>query len=326
MTVGHGITETDSGFVAREPAWHGLFPVFPDYLTMEEAIVASGLTWEPVEQDIYLPDEYGYRQVDDYKAIIRSDNEDLLSVQQTSYSVFGNRRIFELANEMANETDVQFETAGSLKGGRKIFVMVRLRTPIEVPGDPRGLALPRMAIQSSHDGSGALRAQALMTRIVCDNTSQMADREAKKNNSEWVFRHTKNMDEYVDQARDAIRGLRGQREEYTEWAERLLGVSVSPEQERAFIELFFPEPPGDVISDRVRNNIHAARGEFRAILNSETTPEAVRPTAYGIVQGAIEYLDHVRGYQSGETQFSRSYLNREPLKQRAEKMILEVAR
>lgn len=328
--MAHNITSTDGLFVVREAAWHGLGNIVEDYITdWDSAREAAGLTWDVKEVPVFSrhgsPEAPTYRPIEGQKMVVRDDNGECLAIHNETYTPFSNADLGPLMEALVGEDDVQYETVGSLKGGRKVWALVRLTDPIEVPGDPRGATLPRLAIQNSHDGSGSLRAQAIMTRIVCDNTSHAADYESDKRNTQYVFRHTSNIHEYVEEAKRAVRGLRDTRENYLQWANDLLGIRISPKEEAEFIAMFFPEPPADVISDRVRANIHEARQEYRAILDSPTTPDTVRGTGYGLVQGAVEYLDHLRGYQSSETHFSRSYLNREPLKSKAERMVREVA-
>lgn len=321
--------EFDSGFFVREPAWHGLGTVIDDFVTdWDEARTLAGLDWDVREVPVFArygtPETPDFRPIEGQKMIVRDDNGECLAIHNDTYEPFSNADLGPLMEALVGEEDVQYETAGSLKGGRKVWALVRLREPIEVPGDPKGATMPRLAVQNSHDGSGSLRAQAIMTRIVCDNTSRMADIEAGRNGTQYTFRHTKNIHEYVDAAKQAVRGLRDSRETYIEWANDLLGIRVTPEEEAEFIRLFMPEPPADVVSDRVRANIHEARQDFRNILQSATMTDDLAETGYGLVQASIEYLQHVRGAQTTETRFTRTYLSQDAMQRRAEDMVRAV--
>ena len=66
-----------------------------------------------------------------------------------------------------------------------------------------------------------------------------------------------------------------------------------------------------------------ARAALRMIFESKTT-EQVAHTAYGLVQAAGEYLDHVRSARSWETRLNRSLIRPEPLKHRALSLAREV--
>lgn len=321
----------DSGFVVRRPAWHGLATVLDEPpANWEEARKAAGLDWDPVEGALYVPaihdmDDSPLVELDGWKAIRRNDNGTLLSVQRDSYTIFPNRELGPLVESLLDEPDVVYETAGSLKEGRKVWVLVRLADPVEIPGDSNGTTLNYLAVQNAHDGSSALRAQKLATRIVCDNTSMAADREASRHGYAYTFRHTKNMDVRIEQARAAINGLRQDRVDYLAWAEELIGIPVDEMQRRQFVNTFAPMPPAkETVSDRVVANIEQARRQIHEILDGPTC-EGIADTAYGLVQASIEYAEHVRTAHTRETHFTRTYLRENKLARKAEKIAREVA-
>ena len=66
-------------------------------------------------------------------------------------------------------------------------------------------------------------------------------------------------------------------------------------------------PPTGLVTDRVARNVDEARMALRAIFDSATT-EQVAGTAYGLVQAAGEYLDHVRTARSWETRLNRTLI------------------
>ena len=78
-----------------------------------------------------------------------------------------------------------------------------------------------------------------------------------------------------------------------------------------------PSPAGDIVSQRVRDNIDRARAIFRSLYLDSPTTQGVRGSAYGLVQAAGEYLDHVRGYRSHDSSLGRTLLRPEPLKAKA---------
>ena len=110
---------------------------------------------------------------------------------------------------------------------------------------------------------------------------------------------------------------------YTELAHELLGIPITPRQRELFVTEFIPMPPQGLVTDRVARNVEEARNALRLIFESKTT-EQVAGTAYGLVQAAGEYLDHVRTARSWETRLNRTLIRPEPLKHRALSLIREV--
>ena len=100
-------------------------------------------------------------------------------------------------------------------------------------------------------------------------------------------------------------------------------VEIEREQ---FIKMMIPEPPAAFISDRVKKNIDFARFDLANIFDSATIPEAHKNTGYGMLSAGVEYLDHVRSFQSMDNYIGRTLLKVEPLKKRLVPIIRELAR
>lgn len=321
--------EFESGFVVRNPAWHGLADVLDEHVSSwDEARELAGLDWDVVEVPVYgkyrpNTDHPYYKEIDGYKMIVRSDNGNVLNIANDTYTPFSNADIGPLVEAIADQPDVRYETVGSLKEGRVVWAQLRLTEPLQIAGDNSPIHT-FASVVNSHDGSMALAAQSGNVRIVCMNTVKAAERESQTKNTRFTFRHTGTINDRVEEAKRVVRGMKSEREDYEEWAKNLLGIHVTEEQRELFITEFIPEPTAAVVSDRVMANIQDARNTVRGYLNSRTC-EGINHTAYGLVQAGIEYLDHGRGYQSQETHFTRSYLKREPLKRKMEKIAREVA-
>lgn len=342
--MAHNFTERDGMFTVREPSWHGLeTAVFEDYPTREQA-QAVAHPWEPVSEPVYrrVPRihqhstdcfrdcmeslEEIYEPIEDSQAIVRSDTGHTLGVVSTTYEPIKNAEMYDIAEAIEGEAkgSVRFETGGSLKGGRKVWLLIRLNEPLVLREDAITATIPYYALQNAHDGSGAFRGQATMTRIVCDNTAQLADMQAQAQGTEFVFRHTVNVKERIEEAKAALAGWREGLREWRLMQEALLDVRVTDSQKLEFIERFIPMPPPHTISERVRNNVVTSRSQLYEILHSRTL-EGVESTAYGLVQASVEYLNHARKARSAETRFKRAYLDRDRIVTDAVDLVREVA-
>lgn len=340
--MGSGITDTDNMFSVREMPWHRLVDPLPDYPTREEAQQIAH-PWEPIEVPVYravpqiVNDEpvTTYEPIPGSKGIERSDNGDHLGVVNETLGIVTNNDLWDVAEAVAGaegaQGPVQFETAGSLDGGRRVWALLRFQEPMQIAGDPHGATIPFFALQNSHDGSGSFRGQAINTRIVCANTSSAADVEAKRSGYEFTFRHSSKVRERVEEAKAAV-GL--WREQVTMWQtamEHLLTLRVTGEQIERFITEFHPMPPASQISDRVRGNVEKARAELNGILTGPTCAD-VRFTAYGLTQAGIEWSQHYRATKGKddrtrmESHFKRAMLTTNRLGHDTMNLAVEVAR
>lgn len=339
--MSHNITDTDTVISVRDAGWHGLAKVLDDYVTPEEAR-KQALDFEPITAPLYraVPiigengPETKYVEVDEVQAVERSDNGAFLGAVGKDYTPITNKELTEVAEAVEGiaSGDVRVETAGSLKGGRKVWMLLRLQEPIAVKGDPNGATIPYFALQNNHDGYGSFRGQALFTRIICDNTAQAADLEAEKRGTEFTFRHTAGIKDRVEEAKGALAMWRESVEKWNVLMNSLVDLKVTKKQQQLFVDQWQPLrlPEGLTVSDRVMNNIEEARGEFKAIMQG-VTADGINGTAYGLVQAAIEFQQHVRGVRGAdetaraESRFKRAYLDRDALTTVAVKLAQEVA-
>ena len=272
--------------------------------------------------------------VPDFKRVIRRPNPGAeptefdgrtLSCTTEGYAIINHTAFGEIFDAVLKQEHVRAETGGCMDGGRKVWMLVKLDEPIAVPGD-KSLVMPYAALTGRHDAKGAVVLRSTAVRIVCGNTFRAAEMEGDRTGLTFSFAHHKNWRDRIPEAREAIMGVKQEMRDWVELAESLLGVKVTPEQTQLFVRAFIPDPPDGLITDRVAKNIDEARRAVLAILEGPTVDGAgVGGTAYGLVQAAGEYLDHVRTAKTWETKLGRTIIRPEPLKAKATKLALEVA-
>lgn len=318
--MGHGLTATDGMFTVRQAAWHDLGVVFEDYPNREEAQQIAH-PWEPLREPLFRKSLILNEETGEHEETItelagwygnqRSDNGALLGVVTDKYVTVTNAELWDIAEALEQSgADVMYETGGSLRGGAQVWVLVRLAEPLSIKGDPRGETIPYFALQNSHDGSGSFRGQATMTRIVCMNTSHVADMDARARGTEFTFRHTKNVGDRILQAREALTGWRQSIEDWRVQQEELIQIPISNAGVTAFIERFIPKPLPHLISERVEANIDDERNKWLAAYRS-ITGEGIENTAYGLVQASTEYANWARKAHNAESRFKRTFLSRD---------------
>jgi len=351
----------DTGYSVRQPAWHGLADVHEGYPeNWDQARQWAGLTWEPESEPMWarrltdqeqlagiqailentpegeraaaLADQFAgsLMPVKGYQRIYRSDDiTQTLGCPTGKYQIVNHTAYGEILMAVLEQDNLKYETAGSVENGKCTWALVLLDEPIMIGKGrvkDKSATLPYVALTARHDGMGAVRAQATTVRIVCANTVKAAETESDANGTVFSFPHTGNWEDRVEQARAAIAGVKNDIRAYTEWAQAMLGIKISKEQEERFIVEFIPMPPDSLISDRVAKNVEEARHAVRVFLASETVEGAgVRGTGYGLYQAAVEHLDWGRKAQSAQSRFNRQLLQHDPIKAQASQLIHEIA-
>lgn len=316
----------DTGFCVRNPSWHGEETLLTEDQrprTWADAREHAGLGWEPIVEPMFVrkldgldaqgDPIYTYEEVPGFQTIQRDDTGAVLAASRDSYEVINNTQMGEILHALTDKTELEYETGGSVRGGRSVWALVRLGPDVTIGNDPSPTR-PYMGIVNHFDKIGACRAYATDIRIVCWNTMSMADAQADRDNTVAVFRHTKNWRDHIETARQAILGATAEFEEWKKTAEFLMGIKVTTAQAEEFVDSFHPYPGGSTtnITDRVKNNIDTARVELKEVLFNSKTTEGIRGTAYWTVQAAAEYLDHLRPIRKQEAYVQRTVIDPNP--------------
>lgn len=310
----------NQGFFVREPAWHGLGVVLDDYPGRDEAMRLAGHDFDVVERSVAksTDTEEGrtWGHIKGFKALTKSDDPSVVfGVVKDTYTVVQNSVGWDIVDAIIGE-GARYETGLTLHDGAVCSVLAWLNEPIRIPGDDSDI-LPYLNVAWSHDGSGALTARSTSVRVVCANTQAAAEMQGKRLGTDYTFRHTRNVMDRVNEAKNAIQGLRKNMREYEELAIELASIRVSKTARDIFLERFIPMPEVAVITDRVAKNVDEARASVKAILElGATVPDAHRDTAYGLQLAGVEYLDHIRGTKGDaqKSKYNRSIMRAEPLK------------
>ena len=337
--MAHEITSSDKLFTVRKPSWHGLEQLLSDYPTRQEAeALVHG--WHVEREPLYrkvikLPDggltEDGlaftehYELVPEFELNVRSDTNADLAVVPTERVDVQPYEMWDLAELIqGQDKNVMFETAGSYDEGRKVWILIRLNEPIEIKGDPNGATLPYFALQNGYAPGIAFRGQAVNVRIVCANTSRLADMDAERSGATFSFAHTSNLQERVESVRDALAAWREDIQAWRLAKEQMLDVTLTTPQVNWFIEEFIPMPHVKTISDRVRENVETARMELITELYGGMN-SGITHTSLGLFEAASSWNEHVRAAASQQTRFKRALLEPSSVLFDAYRLSLEAA-
>jgi phage/plasmid-like protein (TIGR03299 family) len=319
----------ESMFSVRQMPWHREGIILEDYPgDWAQARKLAGLDWDPITTEVYALTDLNangtprYEPINGWKCIARSDDGAVLSLNRDTYTVISHGEMGEIVEAVLAQPNVQWETAGVLDGGRAVWCLAMLDEPISLPGDASP-TLPYLAITNRHDGTGSCALRATAVRIVCANTFRAAELEGERTGATFSFIHKSSWRNRIEEARQAVTGARREMRRYTELAAELLAIPITPRQRNLFITEFIPMPPQGLVTDRVARNVDEARTALRLLFDS-TTNEQIAGTAYGLVQAAGEYLDHVRTARSWETRLNRTLIRPEPLKHRALSLVREI--
>ncbi|MEX2322088.1 MAG: DUF932 domain-containing protein, partial [Saccharospirillum sp.] len=108
----------------------------------------------------------------DSKVLYRSDSKEPLSVVSQRYKVVQPGEILEFYRDLTEKSGFELETAGVLKGGRKLWALAKTGQSGMLKGVDKTDAYVLLA--TACDGSMATTAQFTSVRVVCNNTLAIA--------------------------------------------------------------------------------------------------------------------------------------------------------
>lgn len=217
-------------FTNRTKPWHGLGTIVSHALTSEDALVAAGLDWTVEQRKIYTDNGIA---LSGYLANVRNTDEKVLGVVTERYQVVQNEEAFAFTDELLGQ-GVRYETAGSLQEGRKTWMLAKLPSEYIMLGDR---ITPYLVFSNSHDGSGAIRVAMTPIRVVCQNTLNLALRQASRC---WSTNHIGDMSLKMEEARQTLLFADAYMEGLGKAFEQLAAVKVSDRQAEEMIAQLLP--------------------------------------------------------------------------------------
>ena len=287
---------------ARLHAWHRLGTVLPDRFDAAQAMNHAKLGgWrvrkEALQTTVLTADGVSTLDVPEQFATVRTNpvtgRPDVLGVVGRGYTPIQNEEHAALLDALVDESGAHFETAGSLRGGRQVFLTMKLPTTMQIGGvDPVDLYLVAC---NSHDGTSAFRLLVSPVRVVCANTQAIAIRRAQ---SSFSIRHTSGASGQIEQARQALGLTFKYAETFQAQADAMIAQAMTDRQFRELIDaVWHVDDKADTSakagpSKRSQTIAANRRAVLVDLWRSSPTAEAIRGTAWGAYQAITEYTDH----------------------------------
>lgn len=273
----------ESMFYVREVPWHGLGAKVHTAPSSAEALRLAGLDWNIVQQPIYTEDNE--TAVPGYKANVRDCDGKVFGVVSDRYKVIQNSEAFEFTDTLLGE-GVRYETAGSLMGGRKVWVLARMPREYIISGEH---VSPYLVFSNTHDGSGAIKAAITPIRVVCSNTLNFALAKAKRS---WSMIHTGNITDKLKEAKQTLFMADKYMGEWGKDMEKLRMKKLSDQQVMEYIELLLPlEDDGSAIQ---KKNIIRLREDMKQRYFDAPDLQDVGKNAYRFVNAVSDFATHSR--------------------------------
>lgn len=273
-------------FDYRAKPWEGLGTEVKEAPTSLEALKLADLDWEVEPMQISTEDGI----IPDWFANVRKTDGKVLGLVTSRYKICQNIDAFAFTDTLIGG-DVRYETAGQLNGGKRIWLLARL-PDTEIVGDKTE---PYLCFTNTHDGSGAVRVCMTPVRVVCQNTLNLALRQA---NRAWSAKHTGDINGKLAEAHRCLEMANSYMKALDEEADRLANTKFDEERLRKLVESIFAVK--EDASDRAKHNAQLSVDEFMICYMMPDIAK-FRGTAWGAINAAADMVAHVKPQRAAKS-------------------------
>lgn len=283
-------------YVGKTP-WHGLGKEIPEgkKLGIDEALIGAGLDWDVDLRRLYTEDGYTLLSIHERCAVCRQEDNAVLGIVGPEYTPLQNKEAFAWFQPFLDTADVTLETAGSLKGGRWVWVLAKIQRASLMVGAGDEVA-HYVLLSNSHDGSLAVRVGFTPIRVVCNNTLCLAhESEASRL---LRVRHTARLLKNLDEIREIIDIAHEEFCATIEQYRALMKKEINQKDLAKYVKLVFelPETGGRNLIPIIADLLDHGRGSDMA-----------GRTCWGAYNAVTEYLNYFRGKNQDNTLSSLWY-------------------
>ena len=243
-------------------------------------IAVGRLDWRVLQEPIYTAME---ELVDGYKANVRDSDRKVLGVVTDRYRVIQNDEAFAFTDELLG-AGVKYETAGSLQGGRKVWLLAHMPREYIISGERIS---PYLLFSNTHDGSGAIKVALTPIRVVCQNTLNLALANAKRS---WSMIHTGDIKEKMQEAKDTLFLAENYMDELGKEFEALRMKKLTDKQVMEYIEILLPIEDGS--TPQQEKNMKRLREDMKIRYFDAPDLQGVGKNAYRFVNAVSDFATH----------------------------------
>jgi phage/plasmid-like protein (TIGR03299 family) len=291
---------------SRADVWHRLGEEMQPGMSITEWARAAGLDWSAIKvpaiaslegpQFDHIAPSHRFMPVDQRNFLVRSDNGHPLGYVSDRYQPVQPSEVLEWFERYISVDDrFQLDVAGSLRDGEIIWATATYRDPLSVAGDQHKA---RVLMTTTYDGTGSTINQGTMTRVVCNNTLNVALAEKSA-----VIRTRHNTKFDAGRVGRELAAIAKGFAQYKAMGDAMAQVELSRDQVSEYFKQILDIPfeaKRDDISSRKSNQFTALTSAYRTSV-AEGAPAG---SAWAVLNAVTRYVDHDRTSGTDEDKFS----------------------
>jgi phage/plasmid-like protein (TIGR03299 family) len=283
----------------RKLAWDTLGTVVETAMTAEEALrIAHLADWNVRKEAVFtgagqlVPDSYAMVRDNPFSG----EPEPFAGVVGKLFTPVQNEAHVEFLDTLTDASGAHIEAAGSLDGGRRVYVSMKMPSHLTLGGvDAMDTYITAI---NSHDGNSAFTVIVTPVRIECRNMVQAAIKGAR---AKATVRHTAGSGGAIARVRETLGLTFSYMDAFELEAQKMLETEITSQRFGQIVGQLYPVAKDQ--SDLVNRRAADARGAVRDLFDGSPTMTEIRGTAWAGYNAVTEYIDHfapTRGTEESE--------------------------
>lgn len=302
--MAHELTQRADGFVEMafvgETPWHDLGQELKEGASIEEWQKAAGMDWTVNSSPVKFDAEGNDQIYSGQNVLYRSDTHLPLSVVSNKYKAVQPLEVLEFFRDLVAENGFKINTAGTLRGGKRMWALAETGRFGEVCKDDGvgGFLL----LSTSCDRTLATTARFTTVRVVCNNTLTMAMDE---NAHRVSFSHIQqfNHEKVKEKLGTAVESFGS----FMTMAKLLQSKKMGVKQAHKFIADLV-SPLNQVKSEDYDITKNRAYTKILSLFECDSKGnELVGHTKWGMLNAVTEYIDHHNPSRSNDARLDSAW-------------------
>ena len=298
--------------------WHGLGTKVSNDLTPEQMLKAAGLNWTVDPVDLFA-EVGGKRLATGHRALVRSTDQRVIDVITDDWNPVQNSDAFEFFNDFVAHGDMSMETAGSLKDGKIVWALAKVKESFDLFGG-KDRVDAYLHFTNPHQYGQSIDVRFTPIRVVCNNTLTLSLNTKSKNMVK--VSHRREFD--PDQVKEALGVAKQKLAKYKEMAEFLSQKRYNNENVVDYFKRIFPVLTTKTDSKKLLSN-SAERGLDIVKFDSQPGAEYGKGTFWELFNTVTYMTDHEIGRSVDARLTSAWYGANKNLKTKALELAVEMA-
>ena len=303
---------------AGDVPWHGLGTKVSNDLTPEQMLNAANLNWSVDPVDLFA-EVGGEKLATGHRALVRSSDHRVLDVITDDWNPVQNAEAFEFFNDFVAAGDMEMHTAGSLKDGKIVWALAKVKESFELFGG-KDKVDAYLHFTNPHSYGQSIDVRFTPIRVVCNNTLTLSLNMKSKNMVK--VSHRREFD--GDMVKEALGVAKHKLDQYKEMAQYLSQKRYSNESVVDYFKRVFPVLTTKTDSEKVLSK--SAERAVEIIQRSEQPGAEFGKGTWWEAFNAVTYMtDHEIGRSADTRLQSAWYGQNRNLKTKALETAVEMA-